>query len=131
MSVGILIITHGELGDALLGAVRDTLGLCPLQTETLKVPLQVKIDEADAIAARTCERIDSGEGVLILADLYGSTPSNIAMRAASQGHRAVITGVNLPMLIRIMNYPTLTLEALADKACSGAKEGIILSFGTS
>ncbi|MBW3546289.1 MAG: hypothetical protein KY428_11955, partial [Bacteroidetes bacterium] len=55
---------------------------------------------------------DSGDGVLVLTDAFGSTPSNIAMRLSRQSGVTVVSGLNLPMLLRVMNYPQLSLEEL-------------------
>ena len=69
--------------------------------------------------------LDTGEGVLLLTDLFGATPSNIA-QAIREAHNArLVTGLNLPMLIRVMNYPDLNLDELADEAVEGGQSGII------
>jgi PTS system ascorbate-specific IIA component len=67
-----------------------------------------------------------GHGVLILTDLYGSTPGNIAKNLLVDSGFKLVSGMNLPMLIRILNYPELDLEAMAEKAVSGGKDGILL-----
>ncbi|CAK0770012.1 hypothetical protein CCP3SC15_4060003 [Gammaproteobacteria bacterium] len=68
--------------------------------------------------------LDQGDGVLVLTDMYGSTPSNIACRLDSEKVR-IVAGVNLPMLIRVLNYSYLSLEDLTNKAISGGRDGII------
>ena len=70
------------------------------------------------------EELDQGQGVLVLTDMYGSTPSNIACKL-SNGQVRVVAGINLPMLVRVMNYPALNLPQLADKALTGGHEGVI------
>jgi len=65
--------------------------------------------------------------VLILTDLYGSTPSNIANRLIDTHNARAISGANLPMLLRILNYPDMDLEALCDKAADGARDGIVVT----
>ncbi len=134
MTVNILLITHDEIGKALLSAAINTLGFCPLTAELLPIPLdsdpEEKIDEARA----KVNAINDGEGVLLLTDIYGSTPSNIACsllnedlanNSSSKNNIRVISGINLPMLIRVLNYPTLSMEELVLKAVSGGKEGIM------
>ncbi|MDH3326855.1 MAG: PTS mannose transporter subunit IIA [Gammaproteobacteria bacterium] len=69
--------------------------------------------------------LNQNEDMLILTDIYGSTPSNIACNLLDEDNVRVISGVNLPMLIRVLNYPTLELDELAHKAVSGGKEGIM------
>ena len=70
-------------------------------------------------------RLNRGGGVLVLTDLYGSTPSNIANRLAELDYVRVVAGLNLPMLIRVLNYSALTLDELMEKAVSGGRDGII------
>lgn len=71
------------------------------------------------------EELNSPDGVLVITDMYGSTPSNIATKLAANNVK-IVTGVNLPMLIRIMNYPQISLETLVNKAVSGGQTGIIV-----
>jgi PTS system ascorbate-specific IIA component len=69
--------------------------------------------------------LDQGDGVIVLTDMFGSTPSNIATALTRDNeHVTVIAGVNLPMLVRLMNYPRLSMAQLKDKALSGGREGI-------
>jgi len=126
MTVGVLIITHGNIGESLLDTAIKTLGFCPLQTETLSAPQNADVDEIDALAEIMCMRLDEGKGVLVLTDMYGSTPSNIANRLMSHPEVSVISGINLPMLIRVMNYPKLSLPELINKALTGGHDGILL-----
>ncbi len=126
MTVGVLIISHSSVGSALLRTAHDTLGLCPLHVEVLSVPLHSKVEDVDAMAEVMCMRLDTGDGVLVLTDLYGSTPSNIANRLQEMGEVGVVAGINLPMLLRVMNYIELPLSALVDKAVSGGHDGIFL-----
>jgi len=126
MTVGVLIITHGNIGESLLDTAIKTLGFCPLQTETLSAPQNANVDEIDALAAVMCMRLNEGKGVLVLTDMYGSTPSNIANRLAKRPEVSVISGINLPMLIRVMNYPQLSLPELINKALTGGHDGILL-----
>jgi PTS system ascorbate-specific IIA component len=69
--------------------------------------------------------LDTGGGVLVLTDLYGATPCNIAARLLANPKIRVVSGMNLPMLIRVLNYPDLSLDALADKAVSGGRDGVM------
>jgi PTS system ascorbate-specific IIA component len=126
MTVGVLIVTHGNIGESLLDTAIKTLGFCPLQTETLSAPPTVDVDEIDAMAQAMCIRLDEGQGVLVLTDIYGSTPSNIANKLLKRKGVSVISGINLPMLIRVMNYPKLPLAELINKALTGGHDGILL-----
>ena len=124
MSVGLLIITHGDIGRSLLDTAVAVMGTCPIQIRTLGVPMASDPEQQQQRAQQYIQELEQGDGVLILTDLYGSTPSNIATKLAAD-NVTIITGLNLPMLIRIMNYPDLPLEKLANKAVSGGKTGVI------
>ena len=124
MSVGILIISHDGIGPALLGTATLMLNSCPLQTKLLTASRDCDPDQLSEDALEQLEALDTGEGVLVLTDLYGSTPCNIAQKLTSQKHIHVVSGLNLSMLIRVFNYPQLTLEELSEKAVSGGRDGI-------
>ncbi len=125
MSVGILIITHDDIGQMLMETAVGALGFCPTQCKLLKVSRTSDPDELVKRAQYDCDQLDSGEGVLVLTDMYGSTPSNISCRLQNNADTVVVSGVNLPMLIRAFNYPMLPLLELAEKAVSGGREGIM------
>ncbi len=126
MTVGVLIVTHGRVGEVLLNTAVHLLGFCPLQVSTLSVEFDCNLDEAEAEARSAARALDSGDGVLVLTDVYGSTPSNVANRVQGLSAMAVVAGLNLPMLIRVLNYPRLDLEQLAAKAVSGGRDGVLL-----
>lgn len=127
MAVSILTITHGNVGKELVATAATTLGELPLMCETLSVANNSKPDKLLLEAQDICKKIDAGDGVLVLTDIFGSTPSNICtkLRNNTDIEVRVIAGLNLPMLIRTMNYPKLSLDKLAEKALSGAHDGII------
>lgn len=125
MSVGILLITHSGIGGALLNVAHGTFGQLPLCATHLSVSRDPEPELLIAKAAHLVRKLDSGQGVLVLTDMFGSTPSNIAQGLQSQGLSIrVITGLNVPMLFRILNYPHLPLGPLAKKAVDGGKDGI-------
>lgn len=126
MTVGVLIITHQDLGDSMLRTARKTINYCPLKVETLPIDSDCIPEDMDAVARVMCERLDDGDGVLVLTDLFGSTPSNISVRLLSRDNTEVISGINLSMLIRVMNYPDLSLPDLITKALTGGHDGINL-----
>ncbi len=129
MSVGILLITHNCIGEELLRTARDTLGFCPVQTRALAVSQDVDPEQMAAQAQELLRELDAGEGVLVLTDAYGSTPSNVACSLAREERIHVIAGLNLPMLLRVFNYPRLTLAELSEKALTGGQDGVILVGG--
>ncbi len=126
MPVGLLIITHGHVGRELLNTAVRMLGLCPLRTERLDVPLDADTDALAARARALYAKLDAGDGVLVLTDLYGSTPCNVATRLMGSAHVQVVAGINLPMLVRVLNYPTLDLWELTTKAVTGGHDGIVI-----
>jgi PTS system ascorbate-specific IIA component len=124
MGVGVLIISHDGIGPALLGTATLMLNECPLQTKLLTVSRDCDPDQLMEDAVEQIKNLNAGEGVLILTDLFGSTPCNIAQKLTSQKQVEVVSGLNLSMLIRVFNYPQLTLLELSEKAVSGGKDGI-------
>jgi PTS system ascorbate-specific IIA component len=125
MSVKILIITHENIGSALLNVALKTFGKLPLAA--LVVPIHYNTDP-DVICGKInflVTNLNNPDGILVLTDLFGSTPNNIARSLQNNFNVRVVTGVNLPMLIRIMNYPHLSLNELAEKAISGGKDGVL------
>jgi PTS system mannose-specific IIA component len=129
VNVGILLVTHGEVGDTLLRAAMEVLGVCPLPTCVLPAPAGCDPEVVYTQAKQALRELDSGDGVLVLTDLYGSTPSNIACRLRSKARIRVVSGLNLPMLIRVLNYPSLDLDELTYKAVTGGRDGVLSCNG--
>lgn len=126
MPVGILIITHGEIGKELLDTARSTLGgNLPLKCRALSVSPSCNPDQQHDKAQAMLTSVNDGNGVLVLTDMYGATPSNIANSFKHQDDIEVIAGVNLPMFIRVLNYPQLSLSEMKEKALLGGHNGII------
>ena len=126
-SAGILLLTHAEIGNALIAAAKHVMPRLPCQLDSLEVGAN---DDPAAIlpaAARAARALDRGGGVLVLSDLYGATPCNIANKLTSVGVRArCVSGLNLPMLLRVLNYPDKPLDELAEVAASGGRGGICI-----
>jgi PTS system ascorbate-specific IIA component len=127
MMTGLLLITHGRLGGDMLETARNILSDCPLAADSIAVNADSDPDQLFEAADRLCNRLDDGGGVLVLTDLYGSTPSNIANRLIETHNASVVSGANVPMILRILNYPEMTLEALCDKAANGARDGVVIT----
>jgi len=127
MSVNILIISHNEIGSALLNAVKQTFNSeLPLPVATVELEPNADPEVLIPKLKKVVCALNQGDGVLILTDLFGSTPSNIANNIKDCEGTRIVTGLNLPMLIRVMNYPDLDLPQLAEKACSGGQCGIMV-----
>ena len=127
MHVGILIMSHAGVGASLLGTAQYMMKDCPLNVKTLMANRDSEFDDLMVRTEEMIEELDQGHGVLILTDLYGSTPSNIAYQLAELQNIRVVSGLNLSMLIRVFNYPELSLDELAEKAYSGGIDGITIN----
>ena len=125
MSVGILIVCHGHIGTAIVDSVRSIIGTLPLEVRILDIPTDMPRERLVEEGTRAVEELDQGDGVLVLTDLYGSTPANVAC-LQNRENVTVVAGLNLPMLLRVMNYPDLDLPALVGKAISGGRDGILI-----
>lgn len=123
--VGILLVTHNGLGDSLVDCVRHVLGEAPHNLKSLSVLAddepQLKLAEGQALLGQ----LDDGGGVLVLADVYGATPSNIARQLCRTEHVMGVAGVNLPMLLRVACSSGKTLVELAQTAIEGGRECIV------
>ncbi|ESQ08115.1 MAG TPA: PTS fructose transporter subunit IIA [Chromatiaceae bacterium] len=126
MSVGLLLITHNHIGTELLTTATRMIGTCPLAATAMVVSESDDLDRLRAQAQQYTEALDQGAGVLVLTDLFGSTPSNIAVGLYNNPRVQVLSGVNLPMLVRILNYHELSLTELAEKALSGGRDGLFV-----
>ena len=126
MSVGILLITHEGIGSALVAVATRLLRQLPLKAEAFEVPFDGDPDTLLPQASAALRRVDGGQGVLVLTDLYGATPSNLAAKLARIGTPVRrVSALSLPMLLRVMNYAELDLEELPNVASAGARNGVI------
>ena len=99
--IGILLMTHGTLGESLLHCASHILGSRPRQLAQIGVTPQDDPQLILPLAIRLARSVDSGQGILLLTDIFGGTPSNVASRLLLPGKVEGIAGVNLPMLIRL------------------------------
>lgn len=121
--VGILLLTHGHLGDALVACAQHVLGgKLPEQLATLSAGQDEPVEEVEAKARALLATLDQGAGVLVLSDLLGATPARVAARLIEPGKVEVLSGVSLPMLLRAVNYRNRLLPALAKKALLAGTE---------
>jgi len=127
MTCGILLVTHPGIGTALLDVATRLLRHLPLKTEAFEVPFDADLDTLLPLASAAMRRVDGGHGVLILTDLYGASPSNLAAQLAKLGTPARrVAALSLPMLLRVMNYPEQGLDQLPATAAAGARNGAIV-----
>ena len=122
--VGVVVVAHYRLGEELIQALRlivpESRGFAAVSVE----PKQ-SIDEMRAAIADAIDRVEGGSGVLILTDMYGGSPSNIAAKLVVPGRIEAVAGVNLPMLVRALTYREKTLQTIVTKAVSGGCEGVM------
>ena len=123
--VGILLITHNGLGDSLLDCVRHVTGNVPPHLKTLSVLANDAPEKKEEEARALIRQLDKGNGVLLLTDIYGATPSNIAQRLCQPGKVEGVAGVNLPMLLRVTCCTEMQLHALAQRALLGGQNCIV------
>ena len=124
----ILLITHNHVGSALLATARRTLQEIPCEIRAISIPQDSNIDIVATQIQTTLQEINDKDGILILTDMYGSTPSNLANRLLEQSEIPVkvISGLNLPMLIRAINYAAQPLAEMAEKAFLGGRDGVCI-----
>ncbi len=118
-------MAHNALGESLVDCVKHVLGDEPKNLRVLTVQAgdepQLKLAEGQVLI----RQLDTGGGVLILADIFGATPSNIARQLCHAEHVMGVAGVNLPMLLRVVCSPGKTLPELAEIAVEGGRECIV------
>lgn len=123
--IGILLITHGSLGESLIQCACHVMNRRPPQLLQLGVSGQDDPLDTLPLARQLLDMVDTGDGVLILSDILGATPANIAAKLLEPGRIEGVAGVNLPMLLRTITYRERNMEILVKKAVAGACEGVV------
>ena len=125
--IGLLIITHCELGREFVNAAEFIVGRIDA-VDTISIVQTSESEKTLKMIEDKINALDSGEGVLILTDMFGGTPSNLSLSFLKKEMVEVLTGVNLSMIINIVqNRPNLKLYELAEKAQEAGKLGISLA----
>jgi PTS system ascorbate-specific IIA component len=122
---GILLVTHNGLGDSLIDCVAHVLGKAPHDLMVLSVKAKDDVQRKEEEGRAVIAHLDQGGGVLILADMFGATPSNIAMRLCELPNVAGVAGLNLPMLLRVITNADKPLAELAAIALEGGRDCIV------
>lgn len=123
--IGILLITHGSYGEALVQNACHVLNKRPLQLNQLGLSAQDDPLDLLPLAHQMLKLVDDGEGVLVLTDIFGATPANLSLKLLQPGRIEGLAGVNLPMLLRALNYRDKGMENLLVRARDGGRDGII------
>jgi PTS system mannose-specific IIA component len=122
--VGVVVVTHGQLATELLNAAEMIVGELP-QFTAVSIGWHDDVDVAREAIARAIEKVSGGRGVLLLTDMFGGTPSNLGLTFLEAGRIEVVTGVNLPMLIKLARTPDVRdLRAVAREMCDDGRAAI-------
>ena len=130
--IGVLVVSHGSIGEALLTSASQILGSMPQQVATLSVWRQDDPDDLVLRARELLDGLDAGDGVLVLTDIFGATPGNVVSRLLEDGKIEGVSGVSLPMLLRVLTGRNgksaakgSKLKSAVERALSGGAEGLV------
>ena len=124
MSTALFFITHEGIASNLLAIGEAIIQKSNNNLSCLEIPMDADVNAMLEDIDNRLEQLDISQGLLVITDIYGSTPSNIAQKVADKHHADLISGVNLPMIIRLLNYRDESTATLIQKALDGAKKGI-------
>lgn len=124
--VGVIVVTHGQFGKYLLEAAQTILGP---QDQCAHIAVEGSVEVAALLAElkNAIKQVNTGSGTIILTDMFGGTPSNISLSLLQPGKVDVLTGANLPMLLRILGMRDKNLTELAQDAKNAAIQGIVVA----
>lgn len=123
--IGLLLVTHSSYGESLIQCACHVMNRRPPQLLQLGVALQDDPLDLLPLAQTLLAQVDNGEGALVMTDLYGATPSNMAMKLLQPGRIEGVSGVNLPMLLRAISYRDKGMDTLVSRATQGGRDGIV------
>ena len=128
--IGIVIVTHCQLGEALIGAAEFIMGSQPESLESVSIDLNESAEKLRNKISQGIKNVKGQEGVLILTDMFGGTPSNLSYSFLEEGRIEVLSGVNLPILIQAASMrEKMKLDELATSLESFGKKSISLASG--
>ena len=122
--IGILIVAHAPLASALRDCALHVFPECAEGVQALDIAPNASPEESLVLAKAAMAKLNTPE-VLLLSDVFGATPSNVAQKLNDGIDTRLLTGVNLPMLLRSVCYRHETLDALAARAQAGGSQGIM------
>lgn len=123
--IGIFLITHGNFGECLIHNAEHILGYHPPFLTQLGLCAQGTPESLFSLAKTRLQEADAGQGVLILTDMLGASPANLAQKLLVPGRIEALAGLNLPMLLRALTYRQNDLPCLLQKARSGGCDGVV------
>lgn len=124
--VGIIVVAHADYGSAMLRTAEFILGTLSDCT-SISVDIAQEVPETVRRLDDAAQRLDKGAGVIILTDMFGGTPTNLALSLLGNHHVEVVTGVNLPMLLKVFSSRDKSLEELAELAGEAGTRGIVVA----
>lgn len=124
MSSALVFITHEGIAENLLTIAEAIIAKPLINLMRVEVPMDAPVEKISKDCEQQLEQLDTCDGIIFVTDIYGATPSNIAEKLASRYGATIISGVNLPMVIRLLNYRDDPEENLLTKALEGARKGI-------
>ncbi|MBE6440946.1 MAG: PTS sugar transporter subunit IIA [Desulfovibrio sp.] len=124
--VGIIVVSHADYGSAMLRTAEFILGQ---QSDCCSISVDVAHEVSETVRRLTdaAQRLDKGAGVIILTDMFGGTPTNLALSLLGTHRVEVVTGVNLPMLLKVFTSRSTTLDELARIAGEAGAKGIVVA----
>lgn len=125
MSIALVTITHDHIGEEIFDTACQILGDPSFQVHHVHFGPQDAPEDLERALVAAIVELDTGDGVLVLCDLYGSTPCNVARRLPPAHEVQILSGVNLPMMLCVLNYAHLDLEDLAGKAAEAGRIGVV------
>lgn len=129
--IGILLLTHGTLGESLIQCCCHVLNRRPEQIAQIGISAQDDPLDLVPAARQWLQQVDTGQGVVVLTDIYGATPSNVANKLLEPGRVEGIAGVSLPMLLRVLTYRDKNdIETVIQKAITGGCDGVLHMKGS-
>jgi PTS system mannose-specific IIA component len=122
--LGLLVVTHGRVAEELVASARTIVGEVE-SLEAVSIDWNDDVDEATRRIGEARQRVDTGQGVLLLTDMFGGTPTNLALSLLEPGKLEIVTGVNLPMLIKFANLRgERSLLEIADAIAEEARQAV-------
>ena len=127
--IGIVVITHGKLADELISAVKFVLAEEPsVKIEGVSIDQTKEFETFKNIIQEAIKSVDDGDGVLLVTDMFGGTPSNVSLSFLEKNKVEVISGVNLPMLLKLSTIKDgIKIDEIVKVAEKAGKENIIVA----
>ena len=122
--IGILLVTHGKIGESLIDCAAHILDNYPISVESLSINSNNDLHKYSDIIAKKIKNLESGHGVLIMTDIYGATPCNLLSKFIEEDKVEVVTGINLPMLIKAISDRKDNINTLINDSIECAKKNI-------